>query len=258
MLIDKHSLRKGIAMIELIFAIVILGITMMSAPMLISQSSKSNLVAFQQESIALAASQTAALMTHAWDENNTVDAVGAALSILFVPPVVDGGIADDALSATAPAPSPANTIRGNPIFPNARLRRFNPALNLFATPFLGQDGAEADDDIDDFIANPLTLQGVILNNANQGEYMDVNITLNTAVVYANDAAVYNIAGMIVAPDLAPVPVVDSTSQGLTNIKSVTVTLISNSPAVELADKTIIMNAFICNIGAVNIPTVTGI
>ena len=63
--------KKAIAMIELIFALVIIGIVLMSAPMLIQQSIKSSNVALQQEAIVAAASQTAIVLSMHWDENNT-------------------------------------------------------------------------------------------------------------------------------------------------------------------------------------------
>jgi hypothetical protein len=68
---NKTTLRPAIAMVELIFAIVIMGIVLMSAPMLISTASKSGYVAIQQEAINEAASQVNMIMGYHWDENNT-------------------------------------------------------------------------------------------------------------------------------------------------------------------------------------------
>ena len=68
--------RKAIAMIELIFAIVIMGIALMSAPTLISVSSKSTYTALQQESITAAVSQINMIMTGAWDEMDTNSTIG--------------------------------------------------------------------------------------------------------------------------------------------------------------------------------------
>ncbi|NKQ41562.1 MAG: type II secretion system protein, partial [Sulfurovum sp.] len=64
---SKH--RDAIAMIELIFSIVVMGIVMMSAPMLISTASKTTSVALQQEGIHEAASRVNMIMTYEWDEN---------------------------------------------------------------------------------------------------------------------------------------------------------------------------------------------
>jgi len=73
----KHTLfRPAIAMIELIFAIVIMGIVMMSAPMLVSTASKSGFVAIQQEGISEVASQLNMILSYAWDENNADPTLG--------------------------------------------------------------------------------------------------------------------------------------------------------------------------------------
>ena len=72
-------MRKGIAMIELIFAIVIMGIVLMSAPMLISTASSSGYASMQQEGINEAASQINIILGYAWDESNTVDSRSAVI-----------------------------------------------------------------------------------------------------------------------------------------------------------------------------------
>jgi len=63
--------RPAIAMIELIFAIVIMGIVMMSAPMIISTAAKSGYVTIQQEAINEAASQINMIMGYHWDESSS-------------------------------------------------------------------------------------------------------------------------------------------------------------------------------------------
>ena len=66
-------LRPAIAMIELIFSIVIMGIVMMSAPMLISTASNSTSVVLQQEGINQAVSRITMMLSYPWDEANTND-----------------------------------------------------------------------------------------------------------------------------------------------------------------------------------------
>jgi len=252
-MIIQRTLRKGIAMIELIFAIVILGITMMSAPMLISQATSSSIVTFQQESIAITAAHTSALLTYAWDENNTVNTL-AERDILSVPP---SGFTDTELNATSAILGGLLpfTLRSNPLsppsFPGARRRTFSPATNLVATVKIGTDTNDTDDDIDDFIENNLTLlqSSTNTNNVDAGEYMDsATITLINTVSYANDNTDYTQA-TIVDPDLTPIPIINKNSQALTNIKLLSVQLVSTSPSAELRDKNIVMNAFMCNIGS---------
>ena len=57
-------LRPAIAMIELIFALVIMGIALMSAPMLITVSTQSIEVSLQQESLNEASSRVNMLLTY--------------------------------------------------------------------------------------------------------------------------------------------------------------------------------------------------
>ena len=70
MMLNTKVIRPAIAMLELIFAIVIMGIVLMSAPRLISTAAKSGYVAIQQEGINEAASQLNMIMGYQWDEND--------------------------------------------------------------------------------------------------------------------------------------------------------------------------------------------
>ncbi len=231
-------------MIELIFAIVVLGITMMSAPLLISQATSSSRVTFQQESIAITAAHTSALMTYAWDETNTRQ--GNNIAILGTP----NASTDDALEANATNPQ----YRGNVAFtfPNARKRRFNIINDPQATTiaYLGNetDADTRNDDIDDFRGNGLNLISIAgtQNKANQGEYMDTNITLTTAVSYGRDAANY-------AADTINFNTPFVASLTASNIKTVNVTFTSNN-----TDTNILLQAFMCNIGSSKPETREGI
>ena len=62
--------HNAVAMIELIFAIVIMAIVLLSAPMLIHQSIKSSFVGMQQEAINTLSSHLSLILTKEWDEAN--------------------------------------------------------------------------------------------------------------------------------------------------------------------------------------------
>ena len=66
-----QNLRKAIAMIELIFAIVVMGIAMLAIPMITSQSSKGSESAMMQESISQASSNINMVLAKYWDNENT-------------------------------------------------------------------------------------------------------------------------------------------------------------------------------------------
>lgn len=242
----KTTFRKGIAMIELIFALVILGITLMSAPLLISQSMNSSIVTFQQESIAMAAAHTSALMTYAWDERNTIPLANPNSNMLRITP---SGSTDTELDANATNPRRQRGIVSF-TFPAGRSRFFDSAVLppvAFATFRIGTDANGTDDDIDDFVANTLDISSSSTgsNVANQGEYIDTNITITNVVTYANDRTNYTLTP-IVAPVFTPIAIVaGQTTTALTNVKRLTTTLSS----AQLPDKQIVMRAFMCNIGA---------
>ena len=213
--------KRAIAMVELIFALVIMGIVLMSAPMLIQQSIKSSNVALQQEAIVAASSQTSILLSMYWDENNTE---GES-------PVLD--VNNIGTGFTQPG------LSGNVV--GRAIHDANATVRLPST-HLGPDFNETDytrfDDIDDYHNSSLSLQ---LSNAESttsdiGEYVDTNISIVTTVEYRQDA---NISAPIVLP---------ATSS---NVKFITVNLTNNQDIPEL-EKNITMQAFSCNIGSYSI------
>lgn len=237
----KKQWHKGIAMIELIFALVILGITLMSAPMLVSQATTSSTITFQQESIAMIASHTSALMTYQWDENNTIPEANPNPDILRIPVSGDtDGELDDG--------NTANVIRGGAVlsFPIARRRQMSidvPAIPALiparqASPHIGDDANDFDD-IDDFDTTTLETSTASAGASlvTEGEYMDTTIKLNTTIDYANDTTNYGVVGTIDRPSFA-------VTGNPTNIKTITTTLTSE----QIPDKTITLQAFMCNIG----------
>ncbi len=71
--------RKAIAMIELIFAIVIIGITLLGVPLMVNQASQSTYTTLQQEAIAAAASDMSLILSREWDEANTNDSLDSTI-----------------------------------------------------------------------------------------------------------------------------------------------------------------------------------
>lgn len=221
-------LRPAIAMIELIFALVIMGITLMSAPLLVSQATNSSIVGLQQESIAMIASHSNAIMTYAWDEQNTPLKSNAILTV----------------SATAdPLLSPANRV-----VPPPGKRKFDLTdPNATASVTLGTDvivGNEPIDDADDFDGTTQSLILTVNAVTNEGDYIDQNINIATTVRYMQDTAAYNTSSFTF--DIPQTPVFSSKP---TNIKHITTVLTSNSASADLSQKQITLKSFMCNIGA---------
>ncbi|KIM02463.1 MAG: hypothetical protein KN64_14980 [Sulfurovum sp. AS07-7] len=111
---DLNKFKNGIAMIELIFAIVIIGVTLMSAPMLINQSINSSNIAMQQEAITATASHNGMILTKYWDESGTITQDGQS------PILATGTIVNEEMENNSPQPVDSNGIPFGTVFPNGK------------------------------------------------------------------------------------------------------------------------------------------
>jgi len=236
----REKFKRGIAMIELIFALVIIGITLMSAPMLINQSINSGYVALQQESIAAASAHTNILLSKHWDE------------------------ADADVNGTAPIIRIPNNIGNNFTFAgirnslSTRQRLFD--NGNFAPPTnMGIDISESTrnvftlDDIDDFRGTSfgLSLYNQESTNAEIGDYVDQQIKITTAINFASDGRA--VANLLNNPTLnIGNGIFDSNELNPTQIKGVQVTLKTENIDVAELNKSITFHAFSCNLGTYSI------
>ncbi len=232
----KTQMRAAIAMIELIFAIVIMGIVLMSAPMLIDTAAKSTYVALQQESIAAASSEIGLILTHHWDEGNT-DLNKSA------PILVTQG--NSGLNEKGNTGRRAGT-------PESSRRSFYTSLGEDINASIKADfTAEGDlDDIDDFDGGDTELKIYDAENttARVGDYVDTDITIRTTVSYISDVPTNGATYLGSSSSLTlNNPFNTSAAAATSNIKLVNVVLTTNNTVAEL-NKTITLNAFSCNIG----------
>lgn len=223
-------MHRAIAMIELIIAIVVIGIVLMSAPMLLQQAARSGYVAIQQEAINEAASQTNMVLGYHWDENSADER--------FLDPILTVAGGESGLNEYNATGRRTGTPRESK---RAFIR--DDGLRLPASN-LGNDSGDRDD-IDDFIGN---VQLALIEDATSDYVEKTTIDINTSVTYISDAisgGTYldpgSDKGIVFAPSWTP-------SANSTNIKHVQVTLTSSSGTEEL-DKQIVLRAFSCNIGA---------
>jgi len=233
-----HTLRPAIAMIELIFAIVVMGIVMLSVPQLLSTASQSGYVAIQQEAINEASTKVNIIMGYDWDESNTQD--GHKL-VLFT---ING---DAELNATL---GPPFTRRAGTPVSSYRTFTGKGGLTLKASA-IGPDSDDMNqtDDMDDFNG----AGGTLFNeeNAVGSDYIEkdtINILSNVSYISdAEDNGTYANPGSnkSLSFDLNTTAFLPGQT---TNIKHIQVKLTSNSTATELT-KTIILHAFSCNIGS---------
>jgi len=252
----QKGFRRGIAMIELIFALVIIAIVLLSSPMLINQSMSSSFVALQQESIAAAASQISILLSKPWDEAD----------INSLAPIISLNNAN-----ASPFDNNFNGIRSNTV---ARVATDGTGNPIFAST-IGKDinetednASQAYDDIDDYDGFNMSIS-VFVNSAGEaettssqvGDYVDVNLSISNSITFADDAP-NGASNWIVSAD----GTVDAgntifTTQSLppsggatveSQIKFVKINLTSNNPSgTSELNKNITLNAFSCNLGTYN-------
>lgn len=214
--------RKAIAMIELIFSLVVMGIVMLSVPNLLGMAAGSSYTSLQQEAIATAASDISIILGREWDEMNTFQEIGEPILVTAGNDDLDQGSRSSQFGRTFELKT-----GGNP---------------LIATYPLGSDTGDSDD-IDDANGVTVTLTNNQTVSSKTGS-IDQDITIATTVTYINDAegsdnwnsqqsAVFNYNRAEIL--------------NTTNIKSITTRLTTNTGAVEL-NKDITLFAFSCNIG----------
>jgi len=231
------SMKKGIAMIELIFALVIMGIVLLSAPMLIQQSINSSNVALQQEAISALATHMEMILTMNWDENNSKYQIG-------VSPILEVNGTNLNFNNSNIAGHKGN-INGRSTKVGTNIIRVSNHLGKDETN--NSDTNESSfndfDDIDDFNNGSFGL--ILFNNENTtadiGDYIDKEVNISTVIKYHDDNATLNSSTLNINHSISTV-VTNST-----NIKFITSTLTSNSGVEEL-EKNITLKAFSCNIG----------
>lgn len=238
--------KKAIAMIELIFSLVIIGIVLMSAPMLIQQSIQSANVALQQEAIVAAASHTSIILSMHWDENNNSNLAG-------VSPMLDTNRRPFDFDATND-PLGLSNINGRNLTDNNITLTATAPINFGMDTTDNNDTNESDftdfDDVDDYHNSSF---GVSVFNgentsADVGNYVDVDLNMTTQINYAEDRRNTGNNNLLNGTTINLNNRINNIPIGaISNIKFIHVNLTSASGVREL-DKNITFQAFSCNIG----------
>ena len=231
-------MRRAIALIELIFAIVIIGISLLAIPNIVGVTAKSSNEAFTQEAISNGFSYMGMILAQYWDEVNTDSKYNT--SILYVKS------GDSELKeAVDDNGNPLGRRIGSPISTPRRFAKDINGVKLYATSptNLGLETAETTpDDIDDFHNRTTTLKNIEATTTDSGDYKDTSITLYTQVKYVSDKTNYKLAHITFNNPF------DTNVPNSSNIKLITLTITSpNDP-----NKFIIFRAFSSNIGAAKI------
>lgn len=215
------KLRNGSSMIELVIAIVIMGIAMMTLPMMLTRVQSNNAFAMQQEAILMARTQIGNIITYPWDEKSEDSSFNV-------------GILD-----TNGDSDYNRTNRVGLVNADKRRKFFTMPTyaSLTSTFGIADNGESIPDDIDDFdnknrnLTNPTNLNEI---NATLGyKISDSNMTIFVKYIDDNNTNIpfdFNLSSN-------PIGIT-------TNIKMIEVSL-QNS----LLDNNITLRAFSSNIGA---------
>jgi hypothetical protein len=209
-------------MIELVFTIVILGIAVMSLPLILTQVQNNDALTLRQEAILAAKTKIGEILTYEWDENSYDATAGRTF-------VLSTNSPDTELDINATTFRRIGHI-------NADYRRKGSAVGATASA-IGTDVGDGGnfDDIDDFNATTVPLS-VSADGAGSLDYI-FNLNLTTTVNYAADSAAYAnpiLNGFVLNPD---------NNVTRTNIKAISVTVTDGVNA-----NGIVLRAFSCNIG----------
>lgn len=202
-------MRSAMSMIELVFAIVIMGIAVMSLPLILTQVQNNNAYAMQQEAILAAKAKIGDILTYEWDGKS----YDSNSSRSFVLDVTNGNANLDRFNGQLRI-GHVNADYRRKFFPNAT----NPSNTGEIDKFHG------------------TLQHIsaTAESADSLDYV-FDLNLSTKVSYINDFGTYS------NQTLADFTFNTAVHAASTNIKMIAVTVTGG-------DQNITLRAFTCNIG----------
>ncbi len=179
-------MRQGSSMLELVIAIVVMGIAVMSLPIMLLQTKSNNEFALQQETILAARTKLGDILTYAWDEGITNQ-----LEVAFVLDTNDTGSETELNKHT-------NSRRVGHVMSDKRRKGFDTFTQATAHNNLGPDDGVAEeteladyDDIDDFHNSVQSLYNTGEAALSGLDYKFTDINLTTRVIYIDDSATYS-------------------------------------------------------------------
>jgi len=211
-------MRRATSMIELVIAIVVMGIAVMSLPLILTQSQNSNAMALQQEAILATKTKLGYLLSYEWDVNS-YDATAGVSRVLNTTASLN---ADDDFNTTS-------IRRVGHVMADTR-RRLRDDMATATTDGTAAWGNAALEDIDDF-------DGRDENTTIASETMDYifNLQLHSTVNYVSDSATYANQDMNFIFDAS------TTFTNPTNIKMITITTTGTNI-------NMVLRAFASNVG----------
>ena len=244
-------MKKGFTLIELIFTIVILAITTMAIPRIVAQTTELNALAIKEELVYNAKAFMSRISKAQWDSAYAADAsCGGDAScmdrILTVTPGVDDS--GNSTKEVRPGILPEASRRGISSQAPATKRQFGrKGISI---------GGGRYNDIDDYdqFTTDITV-GNLVGSSSRGDFI-LNTRINVDVDYV--AEPFSAAEYASGTDISGVLSDQPSNGAVTNIKMVRVaaTDLNDAVARDGAAKSVVLKAFLSNIGVGVQTTVT--
>ncbi len=228
--------RAAFSLIELVLAIVVIAISVMTIPLMLQQGAKNNQFTALQESIFAARTKLGDILTFRWDQNS--------LEGSEIIRVLDVNAGDSELARDL-ASQDGNRRIGH--IAEDKRRRFKDlntsAPQRYPTSVVDKDSDGNPDDIDDF-QNEQTSVNFVGTGSSPGsyDYLDKELNITTQLSYLPDQTDYNATDINFTFDVANKR--NLTTPNATNIKMITLSVTS-----ALNDnKPFVFRSFSSNIG----------
>ncbi len=228
-------MRKGISLIELVLAIVVIAISVMSVPMMLQEGAKSDAFSMMQESILAARTKIGNILSYQWDDNSR-----------------DGNNSEGRLRALDVHVGAAALDRNATYYIERRIGHIYGDLRrkMMATPTYPSSNVDANiTDINDFDGKTSTLVATGSDTATDTyDYLDTEMNLTTHVYYVSDLVTgtdYNDTNISFVFDPSTKQAVTNNANS-TNIKMIELKLTSRNY------QPFLFRTFSCNLGEVDL------
>ncbi|OQX74231.1 MAG: hypothetical protein B6D59_03165 [Campylobacteraceae bacterium 4484_4] len=212
--------RAAFSLIELVLAIVVIAISVMTIPLMLQQSAKNDQFTALQESIFAARTKLGNILTFKWDQNSIEE--GEIIRVL------DVNAGDSELDRILTVQDGNRRIGHLLVDKRRRFKDKNTTLaERFPTSAIDKDVDGNPDDIDDFQDEEAVIGFVGTGTpTNQGfDYLDKDLNITTKLYYLPDTADYNATDINFTFDVANKK--DLTNPNSTNIKMIELTVTSS-------------------------------
>ena len=228
--------RKGISLIELVLAIVVIAISVMSVPMMLAQGAKNDSFSMMQEAILAARTKMGNVLSYQWDDNSK-----------------EGNNTNGRLRALDVYSGDTALDRNNTYHNERRIGHIYGDLRrkMMPTPIYPSSSVDANiTDINDFDAVSATLAWSGASTAvDRYDYLDEDLNLTTHVYYISDTPVsgtdYNSTTLSFVFD-------PSTKKSITNNADSTSIKMVELEVTSTNYQTFMFRTFSCNLGEVDL------